>query len=131
MSQCGQRIGFLTFAMCSEMATAACMRCAKPVCALHIHTTSSGILCPDCAVMGWDDDEVSRHGYYSSYYRSHTDTYSPRDYDTFEAGGGEMGGGGASGDWDSADDVGGDSGGDSDLSDVGGMAAGAAAFQDS
>jgi uncharacterized membrane protein YgcG len=130
MSQCGQRIGFLTFAMCSEIATAACTRCGKPLCAMHIHTSSSGTLCPDCAVTGWDEDDVYRHGYYSSYYRSHTDAYNSRDYDSFEAGGGEMGGGGASGDWDSADAAG-DSGGDNDLSDVGGMAAGAAAFQDS
>lgn len=131
MSQCGQRTGFLTFAMCSEMAAAACMRCGKPICAMHIHTASSGTLCPDCAVVGWDEDEVYRHGYYSSYHRSHTDTYSSSDYDSFEAGGGEMGGGGASGDWDSADDVAADSGTDSDFSDGGGMAAGAAAFQDS
>ena len=131
MSQCGQRTGFLTFAMCGEMAAAACMRCGKPICAMHIHTASSGTLCPDCAVIGWDEDEVYRHGYYSSYHRSHTDTYSSSDYDSFEAGGGEMGGGGASGDGDSADDVAADSGTDSDFSDGGGEAGGAAAFQDS
>ena len=124
MTRCGQRTGFLTFATCTEEAAATCMRCGKLICAMHVHTGPAGTLCPDCAVIGLDEDEASRHGLYSSYHRSYIDTYSgyaPSDYDSFEAGGGEMGGGGASGDWDSADD--------GVISDAGGEGGGA--FQDS
>ena len=131
MSQCGQRTGFLTFAMCSEMATAVCTAGGKPICVMHTHTSSTGTVCPDCAVIGLNEDDAYRYGYYSPYHRWHSDTYSLSDYDTFQAGGGEMGGGGASGDWDSADDISGDSGPDSDLSDIGGGAVAADSFQDS
>ncbi len=123
MTQCGQRIGFLTFTMCSEPATATCLRCGKLLCAAHTHTSPSGPVCPDCAAIGLDEDEAYRRGIDSSYYRwrsSNYDTYTASDYDNFSPGGGEMGGGGAAGDWDLADDT-----GESDTSDTGGV------FQDS
>ncbi|HOI15137.1 MAG TPA: hypothetical protein PK036_02235 [Geobacteraceae bacterium] len=109
MTGCAQRTGFLTLTTCGEPVAAACTRCGKAICAGHIHHTQSGILCPDCAVLGLDADEASRRGLDSSYYRHSADsdtgmvTYGSSDYenfDTFEGEGGEMGGGGAGGEWD-------------------------------
>ena len=123
MTQCGQRTGFLTFSVCGEAATATCLKCGKLLCARHIQTSASGPLCPDCAVIGLDEDEASRRGLSSSYHRWHTDyydTYTVTDYSSFSGQGGEMGGGGGAGDWDSGGEA-----GDSDMEESGG------AFQDS
>jgi len=106
MTRCAQRTGFLTLTTCGEPAVAACVRCGKAICAGHIHNTQSGFLCPDCAILGLDADEASRRGLDSSYYRHSVDsdsgmvTYSSSDYETFQGEGGEMGGGGAGGEWD-------------------------------
>ncbi len=109
MTGCAQRTGFLTLTTCGEPVAAACAMCGKAICAGHIHHTQSGILCPDCAALGLDADEASRRGLDSSYYRRSADsdtgmvTYGSSDYesfDTFDGEGGEMGGGGADGEWD-------------------------------
>jgi uncharacterized membrane protein YgcG len=109
MTRCAQRTGFLTLTTCGEPAVAACVTCGKEICAGHLQSTPSGPLCPDCSVLGLDSDEASRRGLDSSYYRRSVDsdtgmvTYGSSDYesfDTFEGEGGEMGGGGASGEWD-------------------------------
>jgi uncharacterized membrane protein YgcG len=112
MSGCAQRTGFLTLTTCGEPAAAACVSCGKAICAGHIHHTPSGILCPDCAVLGLDADEASRRGLDSSYYRHSVDsdstmvTYGSSDYETFQGEGGEMGGGGAEGEWDEGEAAG-------------------------
>lgn len=130
MSRCAQRTGFLTLTTCGETAIAVCVKCGKQICAGHLQNDPSGPCCPDCAVIGLDDDEASQRGLDSSYYRRsvNNDTdmmaYSSTDYesfDSFEGGGGEMGGGGASGEWgegnDSDDSADSESGGAGDFQD--------------
>lgn len=129
MTRCGHRTGFLTFTMCDEMATAFCTNCGKPVCAGHLHETASGPRCPDCAAIGLDADEASRRGLDSSYYRDsssyyNSTGYASSDYNDFDAGGGEMAGGGAGDDWGAISEAD-DQGSGSDPGDEGG------AFQDS
>ena len=108
MSGCAQRTGFLTFTMCDGPVAATCVKCAKPICIDHLQSDPSGPQCPDCAVIGLDAKEASRRGLNSAYFRQSAihdadfTTYSASDYQTFESfegQGGEMGGGGAEGEW--------------------------------
>jgi hypothetical protein len=103
MTGCAQRTGFLTLTFCGEPAVASCIQCGKWICAGHLQHDPSGPCCPDCAVIGLDDEEASRRNLSSSYYRRDSydtlGTYSPADYDSFKGHGGEMGGAGASGEW--------------------------------
>ena len=136
MNICAHRTGFLTLTTCNEPAVSTCMLCGKQICANHLLMKHDGPHCPDCAVVGMDADEASRHGLHSSYYRhsvgSHSDTtsYSSSDYESFDtsaAEGGDSGGGGADGGWDDSD-----AGGDLDSADMSDSdSGGAGAFQDS
>jgi uncharacterized membrane protein YgcG len=127
MNSCAQRTGFLTLTLCGEPAVAICVECGKPICGAHLAGDPSHPLCPDCAVQGLNEDEASRRGLDSSYYRNSLSAesgmmaYSSSDYgsfDAYEGGGGEMGGGGAGGDWGgSGDDGGTDEGSAADFQD--------------
>jgi uncharacterized membrane protein YgcG len=107
MSTCGQRRGFLSLFTCGEPAETACTRCGKMVCHKHLRQELSGPCCPDCAVIGViEPDNFLDSSCRSRIRSSDGTTYGDSDYRSFDpvaGGGGEMGGGGASGEWEEGD----------------------------
>ncbi len=120
MSGCAQKSGFLTLFSCGDPVVGMCVKCGKPVCAVHLQAASN---CPDCAALGFSDSDTITRSMESSH--SGHSGLNERDYaafDTVQGGGGEVDGGGASGEWDD---------GKSGTSESGSDSSGAADFQDS
>lgn len=103
MSSCAQKSGgFLGFfsSACGDPAVAVCIRCGKPVCAQHQQVIASGISCPDCVTAGSGlMPNIHTGSLHSHHHDGDSTSYSSSDYDTFTGKGGEMDGGGASGDF--------------------------------
>lgn len=81
MSNCAEKSGFLFDHDCRNAASGACQRCAKSVCAKHLHPTHEGYMCTTCAKKAaqtarrrghhtgaWDDDPLLYSAvYYDGY----------------------------------------------------------------
>lgn len=100
---CKEKAGFLFEHPCKQAATSACQRCAKRVCAKHLHPTPNGFMCTTCAKKEvtaakkqgkqwseWDDDPYlydvyyyTGYGFYGRGYWGHdllADDFTDADY---------------------------------------------------
>lgn len=60
MSGCTETSGFLFSHPCRNAPSASCQKCAKGVCAKHIHPTPNGYMCTSCAKKA--ATSAKRHG---------------------------------------------------------------------